>query len=132
MKIQASPSTYNMDYPAEENRLARQAIAALADICAKRCAVVAAANYPAVQCRIYLLAALLLAACGGPRETWTKPGVSDIDLQRDLQQCDAQANAAAPVYYDPRSMSAVSDPQSIERSQFSCMTGRGWQMTPRQ
>ena len=88
-----------------------------ADRCAGRAALLAAL-------------ALTLAACHTTRVVWAKPGADDAALQSDLQQCALQAKAATPTYFDSRTMSVVSDPQDAARLQNSCMTGRGWRLSP--
>ena len=53
--------------------------------------------------------ALWLAACQASPSDWTKPGASDADLKRDLQDCRAQAAALSPMVYDQRTQLVQTD-----------------------
>jgi hypothetical protein len=75
-------------------------------------------------------ACVALAACGNA--TWSKPGTSDADYQRDWQQCGVAASGFNPPVYDARTMSASppSSSQSLAQQQNACMFARGWQLVP--
>ena len=76
-------------------------------------------------------ACVALAACGNA--TWSKPGASGADYQRDWRQCGAAASGFNPPVYDPRTMTASppTGAQSITQQQNACMFARGWQLVPR-
>jgi hypothetical protein len=74
---------------------------------------------------------LSLAACQSAPSDWTKPGASDGDLQRALQDCHAQAIAMSPLVYDQRSQQLQTDELDILQRQTTCMFISGWQLTPR-
>jgi hypothetical protein len=99
----------------------------------------------------------LTAACHTTRIVWAKPGGDNAQLQTDMQACGYQPSsatqayqaAAAPPVYQTRTMtsgyptgpvtptyanestkSATIDVQESQRSPVSCMTARGWRLTP--
>jgi hypothetical protein len=75
--------------------------------------------------------ALSLAACQSASSDWTKPGASDGDLQRALQDCQAQAVAMSPLVWDQRSQQQQTDELDILQRQTTCMFISGWQLTSR-
>ncbi|HEX3500450.1 MAG TPA: hypothetical protein VHT04_14110 [Stellaceae bacterium] len=74
---------------------------------------------------------LALAACQSGPKDWTKPGAGPADLQRDMQDCRAQAVAMSPLVFDTRSQQQQVDEVDILLRQTTCMMINGWQLTPR-
>jgi hypothetical protein len=74
--------------------------------------------------------ALALAACQNAASDWSKPGASGADLQRDQQECQAQAASLSQPVYDQRTQLVQVDPLDVIQRQSSCMLVRGWRMTP--
>ena len=74
--------------------------------------------------------ALALAACQNSPSEWTKPGASDADLQRDQQECQAQAASLSQPVYDQRTQLVQIDPLDVTQRQTTCMFVSGWRLTP--
>jgi hypothetical protein len=73
---------------------------------------------------------LALAACQNAASDWSKPGASGADLQRDQQECQAQAASLSQPVYDQRTQLVQVDPLDVIQRESSCMLVRGWRMTP--
>jgi hypothetical protein len=74
--------------------------------------------------------ALALAACQNSPSEWTKPGASDADLQRAMQDCQAQAASLSQPVYDQRTQLVQIDPLDVTQRQTTCMFVSGWRLTP--
>ena len=80
--------------------------------------------------RAALTGAIALAACQNAASDWSKPGASGADLQRDQQECQAQAASLSQPVYDQRTQLVQVDPLDVIQRESSCMLVRGWRMTP--
>ena len=74
---------------------------------------------------------LAIAACQSGSSDWTKAGAGPGDLQRDLQDCQAQAAAMSPLVWDQRSQQMQVDELDIMQRRTTCMLIAGWKLTPR-
>lgn len=72
-----------------------------------------------------------LAACSTGPKDWTKPGAGPGDIERDRQDCRAQAAAMSPLVWDQRSQQMQVDDLDVMQRTTTCMMIKGWQLTPR-
>lgn len=84
------------------------------------------------------LGLVLLSACGSSPKSWTKPGASEDQVERDRAQCEYEAKAATASYHSTPSKPgetaavgrAVGDGIVIAEKQIEltrdCMRARGY------
>ncbi len=76
----------------------------------------------------FILLAILLAVSACSEIAWTKSGATEVDRDKDLAQCQRDAEAATPGFNAPNQnmKSSLNEERLIEESVKSCMIGKGW------
>ena len=78
------------------------------------------------------LALTNLVSCEMSRVQWTKLGATNIEFDRDWQQCSKIASGLNPPVFDRRTMTTIPNQQATLQQRHACMFSRGWQLTPKE
>jgi hypothetical protein len=88
-----------------------------------------AAGRHATGWALWLVAVGALAACASkPPEPWTKPGVSEAELRRDLAECERDATGEGPFHFKAWAADWETTRARIEQRKRTCMEARGWRL----